>query len=242
MGNAPAVPADALFVDGIGRATVKTPWSSTELPRAIYWTGTKVGDNVWTVYEMAGRIIVGPGFQDARNRTICVPPSPAKAQAQVTQPQPQATPVQPQKQDAQPQAPQVPAAASGVPAGFIAVADTDMTWGDARAWCEARGGRLPRINGEEVMNGSALTGRRPSGTVSVDGIGKVTVDPTKKTSTPWSATGLPSGPYWTDTQRNDPGLSAGYVMTFREYEAFVSFGSLNLRGSSNATQRVACVP
>jgi len=30
--------------------------------------------------------------------------------------------------------------------GFVALAESPMTWADAKAWCEQQGGRLPRIN------------------------------------------------------------------------------------------------
>jgi hypothetical protein len=35
---------------------------------------------------------------------------------------------------------------------FIALSDSYMTWAEARAWCQQRGGRLPRIDGRDSFS------------------------------------------------------------------------------------------
>jgi len=50
--------------------------------------------------------------------------------------------------DAYPSSASAPASAqTSDVAEFIAVSESNMTWADAKAWCEQQGGRLPLING-----------------------------------------------------------------------------------------------
>jgi putative hemolysin len=75
---------------------------------------------------------------------------------------------------------------TALPAGFIALSETQMSWADAKAWCQQQGGRLPLVN-----NGATYDGR--STVSSIDGFGSVV--------SPWPQ-GLPGGRadgYWTGT-------------------------------------------
>jgi len=82
-----------------------------------------------------------------------------------------------------------------LPYGFIALAPKAMTWGDAKAYCEHQGGRLPLINGSTSWGScvSLLSFRSSSGfysSGSVDGFGAI--------GRPWPS-GLPSDTYWSGT-------------------------------------------
>jgi hypothetical protein len=77
-------------------------------------------------------------------------------------------------------------AAERVPAGFIAFAPEPMSWKDAKAFCESKGGRLPLVN-----NSATYDGR--SDVSSIDGFGSV--------GSPWPKE-LPGGRadgYWMGT-------------------------------------------
>jgi len=88
--------------------------------------------------------------------------------------------------------PGMASAADRLPKGFIAMSESEMTWGDAKAWCEQQGGKLPLIGGSSSLRDVP---RDPS----TDGFGYV--------GGPGSS-GLPSGPYWTGTEvANNPGYS-----------------------------------
>jgi len=39
----------------------------------------------------------------------------------------------------------------GLPAGFIAMSDSEMTWADAKAWCQQQGGKLPRFDNRDSL-------------------------------------------------------------------------------------------
>jgi formylglycine-generating enzyme required for sulfatase activity len=104
------------------------------------------------------------------------------------------------------------------PAGFVALAQNDMSWEDAQAYCTSKGGRLPLINGSASWDGK--------GAASADGFGV--------SGSPWPA-GLPTelpNCYWTGT--NDAGSQR---MRFVFGDDKVGFGA-----GRGMNCRVACVP
>jgi hypothetical protein len=88
--------------------------------------------------------------------------------------------------------PAMASAADQLPKGFIAVSEFEMTWSQAKAWCQQRGGRLPLIGGSGSLSWDSLGWDDDSrqGT-PIDGFGTV--------GDPWP-TGLPSVNYWTGTE------------------------------------------
>ena len=117
---------------------------------------------------------------------------------------------------------------------FIAVSDEDMTWQDARAWCAARGGRLPLINNAESLGLDVLERR---GTLRIDGVGKVNVGPggPRDWTTSWDYRRLPGYLYWTGTAYTD---SPGYSWYFYDYDGYVDVHHYD----QGYTSRVVCVP
>ena len=110
-------------------------------------------------------------------------------------------------------------AAENLPPGFIALSESDLTWEQAKAWCQQRGGRLPLIGASNSL------GSVPTGT-SIDGFGTV--------GAPWPP-GLPGGLCWAGTVDSDYSdyswlVNAGGGVV----DVYVSHQSSNLRA--------ACVP
>jgi hypothetical protein len=105
-----------------------------------------------------------------------------------------------------------------LPSGFIALAESPMSWADAKAYCQQQGGRLPLIGGSNSLRDVP---RDPS----TDGFGHV--------GGPGSS-GLPSGRYWTGTEvAGTPGYS--WIV--------VDDGGLVLSHRRQSSQgRVVCVP
>ena len=77
-----------------------------------------------------------------------------------------------------------------LPPGFIAVSEAEMTWAEAKAFCQKQGGRLPRINKKYFWDGEYP----PPASISIEGFG------TPRTFVP---SGLPRGIYWLETTRPD---------------------------------------
>jgi hypothetical protein len=113
-------------------------------------------------------------------------------------------------------------AASDLPAGFIALSDTEMPWAEAKAWCAARGGRLPLINGANALS-------NVDDTAIIDGFGKV--------GTAWSPIGLPRGYYWSGTEYSD---YPGFSWSVNGYGGGAYFNVYN--DDKGFASRVACVP
>jgi len=97
-------------------------------------------------------------------------------------------------------------AASKLPAGFIAISESNMTWADAKNYCEQQGGKLPSINGLDPWNaGGPLRSRNNDTTqeaIPIDGFGA--------NGAPWTG-GLPARLqgatnlvyYWTGTTHHE---------------------------------------
>ena len=116
--------------------------------------------------------------------------------------------------------PAVADAASKAPAGFVALSESPMAWKDAAAFCQQKGGRLPRINNSDSW--------------ALADLGKIThIDGFGAPNAPWPS-GLPEGvSFWTGTE-NSPDHSWIVVGT-----GIVLAAGNNSQGSEN---RVACVP
>jgi len=72
----------------------------------------------------------------------------------------------------------------------IAQADEPMTWADAKAWCEQKGGRLPRVEGSDSW---AWADREK--VTRIDGFGVP--------GAPWPSN-LPGVTHWSGTEASDP--------------------------------------
>ena len=125
---------------------------------------------------------------------------------------------------------------SGAPR-HIAVSDKGMTWKDARAWCAARGGRLPLINNAKSLGKDVLKNR---GTLKIDGVGRVKKGPgSRDWTTSWVHSRLPDGHYWTGTVVADgPGGSWG----FSDSGGSDGGGVYVTNYVQGHTLRVVCVP
>ena len=103
--------------------------------------------------------------------------------------------------------------------GFIETSDSLMTWADANAYCDSKGGRLPRINKSNSWNGQ--------GTMTIDGFGTV--------GEPWPKE-LPFITYWTGTVNNSSPGTACVVLEDPDGKVEVS------NFIHDTTNGVACVP
>jgi hypothetical protein len=104
--------------------------------------------------------------------------------------------------------------------GIIALADDQMNWADANAYCLRQGGRLPLINGKPIQDGAdiqqtggPILGNQPRKTVTIDGIGTAMTNPP---NTPWP-TVLPRGNYWTGTKPSKDSLRLWYAYDVHHY-------------------------
>ena len=104
-------------------------------------------------------------------------------------------------------------------AGIIALSASTMTWAEAKAFCQRKGGRLPLIGSSNSLSDA------PKGT-PIDGFGAA--------GAPWPA-GLPSDGYWTGTEfSGSPGVS---------WSVGSSGGRVSVCGNhQGGTDRVVCVP
>ena len=102
---------------------------------------------------------------------------------------------------------------------FIAISDSRMTWADAKAYCQQKGGRLPLIGGSSSLSSV------PKG-APLDGFG------TEGGPIP---TGLPGGTYWTGTEG---GAGPRYSWFVFEGGGKVGVNS----GHQSYGLRVVCVP
>ena len=118
----------------------------------------------------------------------------------------------------------VPAMASTadpLPEGFIAVSESNMTWADAKAWCQQHGGKLPLIGGSDSLTRADVDQGPP-----IDGFGV--------RGAPWPP-GLPSDYYWTGAENDaDPGRS----WVVYDFDGKVGVAS----GPQSRGHRVFCVP
>ena len=115
--------------------------------------------------------------------------------------------------------PAMASAADKLPAGFIALAEKEMSWADAKAFCKEKGGKLPLIGGSE-SRGDLPTSE------PIDGFGS--------RGAPWPA-GLPTDNYWTGTVVSGNSGDSWAILEFR--------GNVGVDGGTqNATLGVACVP
>jgi hypothetical protein len=124
--------------------------------------------------------------------------------------------------------PAMASAADPLPDGFIAVvADSRMTWDDAKAFCQERGGKLPLIDGSESLTRNDAN--KPG--TPVDGFGAFRA--------PWPA-GLPRGFYWTGTVFVDSPFADKHTSMWTVME---SNGEVAFTGRNQAdTRNVVCVP
>jgi len=122
----------------------------------------------------------------------------------------------------------VPAMASSLlqtapPPWVIAFSVADMTWADAKAFCQQQGGRLPLIG-----DSNSLTNGVPSSGTPIDGFGTV--------GGHWPVC-LPGGPYWTGTEViGSPGDSWVVVGQFTSGAIFVE------SDRQSNQNRVVCMP
>jgi len=101
-----------------------------------------------------------------------------------------------------------------------------MTWGDAKAYCQRQGGRLPRISDSDSLDGS----KRSFGD-KIDIFGAM--------GGPWP-TGLPERSYWSGTVRSDrPGNS---WVIHGGYSGFNYNVYVNRDASQGDLHHVVCVP
>ena len=122
---------------------------------------------------------------------------------------------------------------AGAAPRYIAVSDEGMTWEEAVQWCSARGGKLPKINGVDSLRRSAMDTK---GTVAIDGVGSVITGPSAGDfTTPWRATGLPGGRYWTGTVVPDVPAFSWYFQSNADSVILYSYAQCNAR-------RAVCVP
>jgi TonB family protein len=113
-------------------------------------------------------------------------------------------------------------------AGFIAVSMEHMTLDDAKAFCQQRGGRLPRINNSDKL---AVDAMRDGAITHIDGIGAH--NPPQLTRWPSS---LPRGRYWTATECLESPDSSWFI---DEHSGNVSVGIVSKHILPN---QVFCVP
>jgi hypothetical protein len=107
-------------------------------------------------------------------------------------------------------------------AGIIALSPNTMNWRDARAFCESKGGRLPRVIGHRDWGG------RGRGSAAIEVFGAV--------GSPWPSL-LPSDrPYWTGTRSTVGGPDRQWDV--RSKDGRVDVGE----NSRNRSYRVVCVP
>ena len=121
--------------------------------------------------------------------------------------------------------PAMASAADQLPKGFIAISESEMTWDQAKAWCQQRGGRLP------LIGGSSSLATVPSGT-PIDGFGS--------RGAPWPS-GLPSDRYWTGTAGSD---GSGEAWRAVDYGGNGGNGGkvYVFNDDQSGTCRVVCVP
>ena len=120
--------------------------------------------------------------------------------------------------------PVVASAADQLPAGFIAMAPDKMTWDDAKAFCEGKGGKLPSVGGNETMGGA------PNKGTVIDGFGGRLGD--WPADVPRHSDGQEG--YWTSTKDTNPKV-AWYVYS-KDPRIEVNYHSIT------KTHFVLCVP
>ena len=115
-------------------------------------------------------------------------------------------------------------AADQLPEGFIAISEFHMTWADAKAFCQQRGGRLPLIGGSASLASEPWPGQD----TPIDGFGV--------SGAPWP--GLPSGSYWTSTV-----IADRQGASWRVDDGCVDGGvGVVTGGLQSSLNRVVCVP
>ena len=114
----------------------------------------------------------------------------------------------------------LPAAAADSP-GFIAYSESDMTWDEALAFCQEKGGKLPLINGGNSID-------FPRQDAPIDGVGVV--------GGPWP-TDLPKGDYWTGSKDK---LNPDHTFSFFNIDGKITVAAFFQEKDSKC--RVVCVP
>jgi len=110
--------------------------------------------------------------------------------------------------------------ALALPPGFVALSELPMNWKDAKAFCQQKGRKLPRINNSDSWNGK--------GVGTIDGFGTHRA--------PWPS-GLPVDRYWTGTDITDAPSHAHYVHHFSGDGSVIT-----LVNPKSNEYRVVCVP
>ena len=106
------------------------------------------------------------------------------------------------------------------PAGFIALSASDMTWDEAKAYCQQQGGKLPLVGGSNSRD------RAPKDT-HIDGFGAV--------GAPWPS-GMPREVFWTATANtSNPGYSWSAANTDGNISVFFF-------EQKDKACRAACIP
>jgi len=111
-------------------------------------------------------------------------------------------------------------AASKLPPGFIALSESDMNWSNAKAFCQQRGGKLPRVNNSDSWNGK----------------GKATIDGFGAEGAPWPS-GLPDDGLYRMGTACTAFSGCSLLVTSQSGKVFVT----NTR-QSNVYGRAVCVP
>jgi len=208
-------PSRGIVIDGFGYGD--RPWEEVGLPTGYYWTGTEGGVNpgdLWYVSggdDLGAEVIIHTGGQSLVNRAACVPyvgSTPEEADSR--------------KEEAR-KARYAEELNRAKEAGFIALSESPMNWNDAKAFCQQKGGRLPRINNSDSWDGK----KPPLRGIVIDGFGYG--------ERPWEEVGLPSGDYWTGTVDSIDTGDSWSVVGYND-EVLVS-----TMGQSDGC-RVVCVP
>ena len=213
-------------IDGFGNRG--GPWP-LGLLAVKYWTGTELtevtadpDDRSWFVTDH-DEVVLGFVSQSAAYRVACVPNVTNTETAR--------------KAEAHRMAEAETRKAEEVHKGkFIAVSESRMNWPDAVAFCQQRGGSLPRINNSDSWK---WDGRSEA---TIDGFGASgNLHGTKGDRWP---SGLPGNWYWTGTEATDTGIgNHPYSWFVYDHGGTVYVGnSPQILLNKGSYLRVACVP
>ena len=214
-------------IDGFGAPG--SPWPSGL--QGVYWSGTEFTDLPGRSWVLAGSggVIAGSGGkvnvgnngrQGEVGRVVCVPRSAEEER--------RAKEEEARKEEEWRRAEEAFRADQERRVrelGFIALSEDRMTWLDAVAFCQQKGGRLPLINGSTSLT-SLARGAILSGGATIDGFG--TID------SPWPS-GLPGASFWSGTELTDGPGNSWFVNGHS--------GSVSVSYNPHSSQtRVVCVP
>ena len=113
--------------------------------------------------------------------------------------------------------------ADPLPAGFIALSKKEMTWDEAKTFCEQQGGRLPLIDGKKSRR-KVYSHLKPP----IDGFGTGWA--------PWPA-GLPSESYWSGSEAIGPRPVESWAIGHDKWSHIIAY-----QRRQTAPLRVLCVP